>query len=505
MKRLLVSLTLLSLLSAAPSQAAGSYPIYGINFYAPGAENTIKNSRGMYSLEMIYANQYTSSQRSRIQNIVNAGFKVILRLDYDVGLTVPANWDWNGRYNMAMKARQIALDLGDLVEVFVIGNEPLDPGSGKPEALWYSYVFNAYDTNSVYDKIKEVRPSAKVSIFAPNGWPSTEMMSYFDSVLNSVDRDGSGYPLIDAFALHAYSGGSTSSDTRTEDPRFADRNNFGVFKVYARKIYERYGMSVKPIYITETNTYWFFGAWATDSRHSEVSYRDDWMKEAFQAIDEFNKSNDQKIDALLWYTYNHCGVGCADQYQNSLVRTDNARLNRARQDLSWSTLNTNITPGFAGSTLRFQAENYSNSDTGNGMGTTNGVSGTDYLDKTAGNTGGQYRAESVDVGMLPTWDGFFVGWTDAGEWLRYETLAGGYNYQLRFRYARGAAGTSAVRVVIDGTTRGGTTYLPATANWDTYSVYTNTATFNLPKGFHDVKLMFDTGGVNIDYFELVRI
>ncbi|AKI98673.1 carbohydrate binding protein with CBM6 domain [Archangium gephyra] len=506
-------LALLLCLLAAPAFAAGTYPVYGINFYGAGAENSIKNGKGMYSLEMIYTRAYTNpaGERARLQNIVNAGFKVILRLDYDVGYTVPPNWDWNGRYDFAMKSRQIAQDLGDLVEVFVIGNEPLVNPSTAPTAQWYSYIFNAYDSNCVYDKIKEVRPAAKVALAAPGGWPGADMQSFFDSVLATVDKDASGLPQIDAFALHAYSGASTSSDTTTEDPRYADVNDFGVFRIYARKIYEKFGTAVKPIYITETNTYWYFGAWATNPRNSDVSYRADWMKEAYQAIDEWNKSNDQKIDALLWYVYQHCGQGCSDQYENSLVRTDNALLNRARQDFAWVTANTHITPGFAGSTLRFQAENYSNSDTGNGMGVTNGVSGTDYADSDAGNTGGAYRKENVDIAVLPDWSGFFVGWTAPGEWLRYETLSGGYTYKLRFRYARGASGTSAVRLLVDGVARGGTVSLTGTPNasgqydWNTYRTQDGTTTFTLPKGFHELKLVFDTGSVNIDWFELVRV
>ncbi|HEX8824746.1 MAG TPA: carbohydrate-binding domain-containing protein [Archangium sp.] len=510
-----IQLALLLSLLALPAFAAGNYPIYGINFYGTGAETTIKNGKGMYSLEMIYTQQYTNpaGERAKLQNVVNAGFKVILRLDYDQvsGYTIPKDGDWVGRYNFAMKARQIALDLGDLVSVFVIGNEPLADASKVMTAQWYTYVFNGYDDNCVYKKIKEVRPGATVSIFAPGGWPSAEMLNYFDFVLNNVNKDASGHPQIDAFALHAYSGASTDTDLNAEDPRFSSGNDFGVFRIYARKIYEKFGAAVKPIYITETNTYWYYGIWGANPRHSQDSYRDNWMKEAYQAIDEWNKANDQKIDGLLWYVYQHCGIGCADQYENSLVRTDNARLNRARQDMTWVTANTNIVPGYAGSTLRFQAENYSNSDTGNGVGQTNGVSGVDYSDTTAGNTGANYRKENVDIAVLPDWSGFFVGWTAPGEWLRYESLSGGYTYKVRYRYSRGVSGSSRVRLVIDGVARGGTLSLAGTTNasgaydYNTYKTVDGTTTFTLPKGFHEIKLVFDDGSVNIDWFELVRI
>jgi hypothetical protein len=504
-------LALLCVLVALPAFAEGTYPIYGFNFYGTGAETQVKNNKGMYSLEMIYTTQYSNptSERSKLQNIVNKGFRVILRLDYAPGATIPPTNDWNNRYNFAMKARQIAQDLGDLVYMYVIGNEPLTMVPA-PTAVWMAYVFNGYDSNCVYRKIKEVRPTAMVSLFAPGGWPGSNDLTFFDTVLNNVFTDASGRPQIDAFSLHAYSGASTISDTTPEDPRYASGLDFGAFRVYARRIYERYG-TIKPIFITETNSQWYFGQWDGTPRYSQDVYRNDWMKEAYQAIDEWNKANDQKVDGLLWYVYQHCGIGCADQYENSLVRTDNARLIRARQDLSWVTLNTNITPGYAGSPLRFQAENYSNSDTDGGRGITNGKAGVDYYDRTAGNTGTYYRREDVDVGLLPDYSGFFVGWTDPTEWLRYESLSGGYTYRLRFRYSRGAAGSSRVRVVIDTVQRGSTLLLPGTPNasgvldWNAYRTIDDTATFTLPRGFHDIRVHFDDGGVNVDWFELVRI
>ncbi|HYO70079.1 MAG TPA: hypothetical protein VEU33_28785 [Archangium sp.] len=69
---------LLLCLVAAPALAAGTYPVYGINFDGAGAETSIKNGKGMYSLEMIYTRAYThpAGERAKLQNIVNAGFKV---------------------------------------------------------------------------------------------------------------------------------------------------------------------------------------------------------------------------------------------------------------------------------------------------------------------------------------------------------------------------------------------------------------------------------------------
>lgn len=487
-----------------------TYPIYGFNFYGEGAENTVKNGKGMWSLEMIYANEYQrDAQRARLANIKNRGFRIILRLDYGRGATIPLEHrpeSWTQRAQFAATAGQIAADLGDLVDVYVIGNEPQDPSGGSPSAWWYAVNFNGYDGNCVYDKIKQARPGAVVSIFAPGGWPSQEGIDYFNAVLNTVDRDGNNEPQIDAFALHAYSGAETTGKLVAEDPRFSSGLDFGAFKIFAEIIHGRFA-GARPIYITETNTYWFYCAWGGCSTHSQDSYRDNWMKEAYQAIAEWNAANDQKVHGLLWYVYQHCGPGCADQYEQSLARTDNARLNRARDDLSWVTANTNMVPGKPGGALRFQAENFNNSDTRDGRGLATGLAGTDYHDTSGGNSGGHYRTEpgdDVDIVALPNYAGFSVGFTRAGEWLKYRTLTSGGNYKLRARYARGPAGAVRLRLYVDGVWRA-TLSLDGTGGWGTYREVLGGEVFNLPKGAHELRVYFEGDDADLDWFQLDRV
>ncbi len=506
--RHLIFALVLTALAGSAVFAFGNYPIYGIHFYGTGAENTIKNGMPMWSVEMFYTNHYHdwNLERAKLQDIKNKGFKIILRLDYDIGLTVPYGdsgyWDWQGRYDFAQQCRTVASQVGDLVDAFVIGNE-IGGGSTTPVKEWYTIVFNGYDSNCVYDQIKAVRPNAVVCLYAPCGWASNDNIQYWEYVVDNIDKDGNNWPQVDGFALHAYSGASTIYDSNCEDPRFASKYDFRGWQEYATRIYQRFG-PWKPIYITETNTQWYFGQWDSNPLYSQDSYRAAWLKEAFQAINEWNQANDQKVDALCWYVYQHQCVQNCDQYENSLVRTDNWRLNNARSDLSWCTANTYYIPGYPGSTLHFEAENYTNSDEAGARGATNGLSGTDYYDTTTGNSGGEYRSENVDVGRLPTWDGFFVGWTAAGEWTRYTSLSGNYNYKIRVRYARGAGGSGQVRFIVDGTTLGGTNYLPSTGNWNTYTTYTSSQTFYMGPGQHEIKMYHDTGLVNVDWFEFVK-
>lgn len=495
--------------SAASLYAGPNDPIYGINFYgdSPAVENTIKNGKDMWTLEMIYTQSWynPAGERQKYLNIKNKGFKIIMRLDYQNGVSsIPPAWDWVGRYNHAQTAGQIAATLGDIVDVWQIGNEMTTQPSPYNDSQWYAYVFNAYDQNCVYDQIHANDPDAIVCIGALTAWPyhvspiEYDNITWLREVQNYVDQQN-GEPQIDGYCLHSYSGSEYYNDPNspTEDPRFSDVTGLRSFIPFMRTIYEKHGDAV-PIYITEANTYWF------NTGFADVSYRANWMQEAFQTVDEWNQCSDMKIHAFCWYTYSNNGIWdpSHDMYGCAMMRTDNALLNQARADFSWVTANTHLVPGSPGSTLRFQAENYTNSaewllDVGK--------AGTDYYDTTSANQGGAYRNGNesgghVDIEALADGSGFAVGWTVAGEWLRYETLAGGREYEFKVRYARGTGGTGRIRVLVDEVSMGDVTLAP-TGGWSNYSEVTG-PTFYMGPGYHYIKIYHLTGDVNLDWFEL---
>lgn len=501
-------------LALAPmaATAAGNHPIYGIHFYGTGAENTIMNGKQMYSLEMLYTNQWDSkdknAEKAKLQAIKDKGFTVILRLDYGLNNNVPNQWDWTGRYNFAVKSGEIASYMKDIVDIYVIGNETTTaPNTAVRDAIWNAYCFNAYDGNSVYDKIHLNDPVAIVCPGGLTGWPlhndliGGQNIDWLATFLDTLDKDGSNKPQVDGFSVHAYSGDEyfNNTATPTEDPRFSDVSGFNSFIHYLKVINAKCGTS-KPVYITETNTYWM-----AQNQESDITYRANWIKEAFQTVNEWNRKSDQKIDGLIWYTYSHFNdPSNRDIWGNAMMRTDNALLNTARADFSSVTSQAAMVPGYPGSTLHFEAENYTNSaewilDTG--------VQGTDYSDTDAANAGGEYRngnhaQNRPDIGRLPDGSGFFIGWTPANEWLRYETIAGGYTYRLKVRYARGVTGTGSVTIKVDGASVG-TVSLPATANWDTYATATG-PTFTMAGGYHQIRLEMTSGNTNVDWFEFER-
>jgi hypothetical protein len=488
--------------------AAGTHPIYGIHFYGTGAENTIRNGKQMYSLEMLYTTEWDSknkpAERAKIQDIRSKGFTIILRLDYSHSATVPTVNDWTGRYYYAVKAGEIAAYMGDLVDIYVVGNEmTTSPNPGCRDALWYAKVYNGHDTNCVYDRIKAADAGSTILLGALTGWPDFNNLiggrnvDWIRTVQNNVDQSG-GKPVIDGYALHTYSGNEYYNDSNSpcEDPRYSDITGFNAFIHYLRPIYEKHGPNTK-VFITETNTYWM-----SANKESDLTYRDNWMKEAFQTVDEWNKRSDLKIDGLLWYTYSHFNdPGNRDIWGNAIMRTDNARLNRARQDFSWVTANTNMTPGFPGGVLRFEAENYTNSAE---WILDNGVQNVDYFDKTPTNQGGLYRnglhtQNRPDIAWNDTYTGFVIGWMEPGEWLRYETIAGGRNYTPRVRYARGATGNGSFRIDVDGTTVA-TISVPSTGGWNTYTTRDG-APFYMAPGYHTIRVTAVSGGTNLDWFE----
>jgi hypothetical protein len=126
----------------------------------------------------------------------------------------------------------------------------------------------------------------------------------------------------------------------------------------------------------------------------------------------------------------------------------------------------------------------------------NGGEGIAYHDRTAGNTGGQFRSTDVDI-ETSSEGGYDVGWIDAGEWLNYTVAAGtagNYTVQLRVAAPAGASlhlgfnTASNVWKVVS---------VPATGGWQNWTTVTVPVT--LGAGTQQMTLLFDTGAMNFRY------
>ncbi|HEV3306661.1 MAG TPA: carbohydrate-binding protein [Candidatus Sulfotelmatobacter sp.] len=136
-----------------------------------------------------------------------------------------------------------------------------------------------------------------------------------------------------------------------------------------------------------------------------------------------------------------------------------------------------------------QAENY---DTGG--------QGVAYNVTSINGTGNSYRSDGVDLEVTTdTGGGYDLGWTAAGQWLRYTVnVATAGTYTVTFRVAAINAVTDAFHISNSaGTNLSGSVNVPATGGWQ---IWTNvTATVTLPSGQQTLTINQDKAGWNLNY------
>ncbi|MGE3275492.1 MAG: carbohydrate-binding protein [Vicinamibacterales bacterium] len=125
-----------------------------------------------------------------------------------------------------------------------------------------------------------------------------------------------------------------------------------------------------------------------------------------------------------------------------------------------------------------------------------GGAGVAYGDATAGNSGGQFRADDVDIEKSGE-GGYNIGWTDAGEWLNYTVqVASAGSYTVGLRVSSTAGGT--MHVGFNGPSSvWQSVSIPNTGSWQKWT------TVNLPvslgAGTQQMTVRFDTGKVNLHH------
>jgi beta-glucanase (GH16 family) len=128
-----------------------------------------------------------------------------------------------------------------------------------------------------------------------------------------------------------------------------------------------------------------------------------------------------------------------------------------------------------------------------------GGEGLAYHDTDAANTNGLYRPyDGVDLeGCTDSGGGFDVGWTAAGEWLKYtvEVTSAG-TYSITFRVASDGKGGTIHLEDGSGKDLTGPVTVPNTGGWQKWRDVT--ATVSLPAGTQTLKLVEDTGGYNLE-------
>ena len=142
---------------------------------------------------------------------------------------------------------------------------------------------------------------------------------------------------------------------------------------------------------------------------------------------------------------------------------------------------------------RIEAEDY---DTGG--------PGVGYFDLTAGNDGGAYRDEDVDI--KPSRDGgYAVGWLNAGEWLAYTVdVADAGIYDLRLRVGSAFPGRT-FDLEVDGEDVIGSIAVPQLSDWDQYQTIGASA-ITLTAGRHLLRMVMGPEDyMDINWLELRRL
>jgi beta-glucanase (GH16 family) len=146
------------------------------------------------------------------------------------------------------------------------------------------------------------------------------------------------------------------------------------------------------------------------------------------------------------------------------------------------------TPTIAAATTSctFQAEDYSSAS-----------------DSTPGNAGGQYRTGDVDIeATSDTGGGFDVGWTANGEWLAHNSITFPTSgaYTIQYRVAAPAAGGVISADLNAGAIQLGTTAVPATGGYQTWT--TVQRTINVNAGTYNLGTYISTGGFNLNWIRV---
>ena len=121
-----------------------------------------------------------------------------------------------------------------------------------------------------------------------------------------------------------------------------------------------------------------------------------------------------------------------------------------------------------------------------------GGEGVAYHDLTAGNSGGLYRNDNVDIGAAAdAGGGYYVGWAQPGEWLNYTVnVASTTTYTLGIRIASGDNGGT-FHVNVDGVNETGPIKVGNTGGWQSWTTI-SVPNVSIPVGKHVLTLVIDS-------------
>lgn len=128
----------------------------------------------------------------------------------------------------------------------------------------------------------------------------------------------------------------------------------------------------------------------------------------------------------------------------------------------------------------------------------------EFYDTTPGNTGGQYKQDDVDIGVATdSGGGYYVGWTEAGEYLRYNISvqeAGEYEIHVR---AATIHSDRKIAFRLNNAFIGDKLNIANSGGWQNWQ--TQSIKLSLPAGSHQLDVYFDTGLINLNYLDIKKV
>jgi hypothetical protein len=131
-----------------------------------------------------------------------------------------------------------------------------------------------------------------------------------------------------------------------------------------------------------------------------------------------------------------------------------------------------------------------------------GGEGIAYHDVDPVNRGGYYRQDGVDIDLVGST--YYVGWTEAGEWLAYtvDVLATGY-YRFEVDLASNGRGGT-FHIEFDGVDKTGTFAVPDTGGWRKWERLYKENIF-LTAGTYTMRIVMDTNGPSGSVANISRV
>jgi hypothetical protein len=127
-----------------------------------------------------------------------------------------------------------------------------------------------------------------------------------------------------------------------------------------------------------------------------------------------------------------------------------------------------------------------------------GGEGIAYHDTGAGNSGGQYRTDDVDIGAI-SGGGYNVGWTANGEWMHYTVDVTGGIYDITARVSSFGSGPPQIRVLLDAEELC-VLDVPDTDSWTNWKT-TTASRITVPGGNGKALRLEIKGAFNFDWIE----